>query len=169
MDKRKKKVGQPGQSVKLSKILKVFFVAVFIILLITVGGTVTYYVMTLDLPGIDALKDYRPSIASRVFDENDELIDEFFLEDRKMVKISEVPKIAQHAFVAAEDSRFYQHQGFDLQSIFRAMFKNVEAGKIVQGGSTITQQVAKLMYLTPERNTSGNSRRPSSPIALTNI
>jgi len=151
MSERKKKVEQSGQGVKLSKLLKVIFVACFLILLTTVGGTVTYYVMTMDLPGIDALKDYRPSIASRVFDENNELIDEFFLEDRKMVKISEVPKIAQVAFVAAEDSRFYQHQGFDLQSIFRAMFKNVEAGKIVQGGSTITQQVAKLMYLTPER------------------
>ncbi|MRR17146.1 MAG: PBP1A family penicillin-binding protein [Deltaproteobacteria bacterium] len=136
---------------KLSKLLKFLFIVVFLLLLITVGGTVTYYVMTMDLPGIDALKDYRPSIASRVLDENDELIDEFFLEDRKMVKIADVPKIVQHAFVAAEDSRFYKHQGVDLLSIFRAVFKNVEAGKIVQGGSTITQQVAKLMYLTPER------------------
>lgn len=151
MTERRKKKEQPEQNVKLPKILKVLFVVFFLILLVTIGGTVTYYVMTLDLPGIDALKDYRPSIASRVLDENNELIDEFFLEDRKMVKISEVPKITQYAFVAAEDSRFYQHQGFDLQSIFRAMFKNVEAGKIVQGGSTITQQVAKLMYLTPER------------------
>lgn len=140
-----------NQSLGISKILKVFFGIFFVILLVTVGGTVTFYVMTMDLPGIDALKDYRPSIASRVLDENDELIDEFFLEDRKMVKIADVPKIVQYAFVAAEDSRFYEHQGFDLQSIFRAMFKNVEAGKIVQGGSTITQQVAKLMYLTPER------------------
>jgi penicillin-binding protein 1A len=151
MPERKKKRGQSGQGVKWSKTLKILFVVFFLILLTTVGGTVTYYAMIMDLPGIDALKDYRPSIASRVLAENDELIDEFFLEDRKMVKITDVPKIAQHAFVAAEDSRFYHHQGFDLQSIFRAMFKNVEAGKIVQGGSTITQQVAKLMYLTPER------------------
>ena len=151
MPERKKNRGQSGQGVKRSKTLKVLFVVFFLILLTTVGGTVTYYAMTMDLPGIDALKDYRPSIASRVLAENDELIDEFFLEDRKMIKITDVPKIAQVAFVAAEDSRFYKHQGFDLQSIFRAMFKNVEAGKIVQGGSTITQQVAKLMYLTPER------------------
>ena len=148
---RKKKIKQPGQGVKRSKVLIVSVVMVVLIMITAIGGTIAYYVMTLDLPGIDALKDYRPSIASRVFDENNELIDEFFLEDRKLVKISEVPKIAQYAFVAAEDSRFYQHQGFDLRSIFRAFFKNVEAGKIVQGGSTITQQVAKLMYLTPER------------------
>ena len=151
MFERKKKRGQSGQGVKLSKTLKVLIVVFFLILFTAVGGTITYYVMTMDLPGIDALKDYRPSIASRVLAENDELIDTFFLEDRRMIKIADVPKIAQHAFVAAEDSRFYQHQGFDLQSIFRAMFKNVGAGKIVQGGSTITQQVAKMMYLTPEK------------------
>ncbi|MFZ2418786.1 MAG: transglycosylase domain-containing protein, partial [Smithellaceae bacterium] len=130
---------------------KVLWVMLILIILTTVGGATTYQVMTMDLPGIDALKDYRPSIASRVLDENDDLIDEFFLEDRKMIKIAEVPKLVQYAFVAAEDSRFYQHRGFDLLSIFRAVFKNVEAGKIVQGGSTITQQVAKLMYLTPEK------------------
>ena len=151
MFERKKKAKQPGQGVKSYKIIKVLFVLFLLMALAAAGGTAAYYIMTLDLPGIDALKDYRPSIASRVLDENDELIDEFFLEDRKLIPISDVPKIAQHAFVAAEDSRFYQHQGVDLQSIFRAMFKNVEAGKIVQGGSTITQQVAKLMYLTPER------------------
>lgn len=151
MPTRKKKKETSESTVGLSKVLKVVFIIIFLILLVTVGGTVTFYIMTLDLPGIDALKDYRPSIASRVYDENNELIDEFFLEDRKVIKISEIPKFVHYAFVSAEDARFYQHKGLDLQSIFRAMFKNVEAGKIVQGGSTITQQVAKLMYLSPER------------------
>ncbi len=137
--------------IKQRKIMAFVFGLVFLVLLVTVGGTVAYYLLTLDLPGIDTLKDYRPSIASRVLDVNDELIDEFFLEDRKLINIKDVPKIAQQAFIASEDSRFYQHKGFDIQSIFRALFKNVEAGKIVQGGSTITQQVAKLMYLSPEK------------------
>ncbi|HQL00513.1 MAG TPA: PBP1A family penicillin-binding protein [Smithellaceae bacterium] len=136
---------------KHRRIMTLLFGVVFLVLLVTVGGTVVYYLLTLDLPGIDTLKDYRPSIASRVVDVNDELIDEFFLEDRKLINIKDVPQIVQQAFIAAEDSRFYQHEGFDIQSIFRALFKNVEAGKIVQGGSTITQQVAKLMYLSPEK------------------
>ncbi len=151
MPTRRKKKEEAESTIGLSKVLKVLFIIIFFILLVTIGGTVTFYVMTLDLPGIDALKDYRPSIASRVYDENNELVDEFFLEDRKVIKIAEIPKFVHHAFVSAEDARFYQHKGLDLQSIFRAMFKNVEAGKIVQGGSTITQQVAKLMYLSPER------------------
>jgi penicillin-binding protein 1A len=136
---------------KHSKIIAMLFGLIVLILVVTIGGTITYYALTIDLPGIDALKDYRPSIASSVYDDNNELIDEFFLEDRKVVKIAEIPKVVQYAFVAAEDSRFYLHQGFDIQSIFRAMFKNFEAGHIVQGGSTITQQVTKLMYLTPEK------------------
>jgi len=136
---------------KNSKIVAMLFGLIVLILAVTIGGTITYYALTIDLPGIDALKDYRPSIASSVYDDNNELIDEFFLEDRKVVKIAEIPKVVHYAFVASEDSRFYQHQGFDIQSIFRALFKNFEAGHIVQGGSTITQQVAKLMYLSPEK------------------
>ncbi|MGV8057961.1 MAG: penicillin-binding protein 1A [Smithellaceae bacterium] len=133
---------------------KLFFVSLGLAVLLLfsiVAGIAVYYILTMDLPGIDALKDYRPSIASRVYDDNNELIDEFFLEDRKIIKIDEIPKIVPAAFIAAEDSRFYQHQGFDLQSISRAMFKNLEAGHIVQGASTITQQVAKMMYLSPEK------------------
>ncbi len=99
-----------------------------------------------------ALKDFRPSIATRVYGDNNELIDEFFLEDRKLIKISDIPRYAVQAFVAAEDARFFHHRGFDLQSITRAFYKNLEAGKIVQGGSTITQQVAKSLYLSPERS-----------------
>ncbi|MFO7569553.1 MAG: PBP1A family penicillin-binding protein [Smithellaceae bacterium] len=150
MAKQKTKKDE-GSTIKQHKLMAFLFGLVFLILLVTVGGTVAYYVLTLDLPGIDALKDYRPSIASRVLDENDELIDEFFLEDRKLIDVKDTPKILSQAFISAEDSRFYQHKGFDMQSIFRALFKNMEAGRIVQGGSTITQQVAKLMYLSPER------------------
>lgn len=140
-----------GEVKKLYTLFAIFLGLIVAILLVTVGGTIIYYVLTLDLPSIDTLKDYRPSIASRVYDDNNELIDEFFLEDRKIVKIEEVPKVVHYAFVASEDSRFYQHQGLDFQSIFRAMFKNFEAGHIVQGASTITQQVAKMMYLSPEK------------------
>ncbi|MBN1614442.1 MAG: PBP1A family penicillin-binding protein [Deltaproteobacteria bacterium] len=117
-----------------------------------VGASALYYVVIRDLPSVTTLRDYRPSIATRVYADNDELIDEFFLEDRKIIHISEIPKQVIQAFVAAEDTRFYSHRGFDIQSISRAFLKNIEAGKVVQGGSTITQQVAKALYLSPERS-----------------
>ncbi len=151
VSRKRSKYKDNGEVKKLFTLFNLFLVIMVSALLVTVGGTATYYALTLDLPRIDALKDYRPSIASRVYDDNNELIDEFFLEDRKVIKIAEIPKIVQYAFVASEDSRFYQHTGLDTQSIFRAMLKNVEAGHIVQGGSTITQQVAKMMYLSPEK------------------
>jgi penicillin-binding protein 1A len=140
-----------GEVKKLSSIIPLLLGVVVFVILVTVSGTVAYYAITMDLPGIDALKDYRPSIASRVYDDNNALIDEFFLEDRKLVRMADVPKVAVQAFVAAEDSRFFEHQGLDIQSIFRAVLKNFEAGHIIQGGSTITQQVAKMMYLSPEK------------------
>jgi penicillin-binding protein 1A len=130
----------------------ILLVTIIIGLLLTViGSSIMYYIILKELPSIAALKDYRPSIASRVYADNNELIDEFFLEDRKLVKVSDLPPFVIQAFVAAEDSRFYQHSGFDVQSMTRAFFKNIEAGRIVQGGSTITQQVAKSLYLSPER------------------
>jgi penicillin-binding protein 1A len=130
-------------------------IVVILALFVTValaGSSMVYYVLLKELPSIAALKDYRPSITTRVYADNNELIDEFFLEDRKVIKYEEIPKIVIQAFVAAEDARFFQHGGFDMQSMSRAFFKNLEAGKIVQGGSTITQQVAKALYLSPEKS-----------------
>ncbi|TSA47495.1 MAG: penicillin-binding protein, partial [Deltaproteobacteria bacterium] len=130
-------------------------IVVILVLFVTValaGSSLVYYVLLKELPSIAALKDYRPSITTRVYADNSELIDEFFLEDRKVIKYEEIPKIVIQAFVAAEDARFFQHGGFDMQSMSRAFFKNLEAGRIVQGGSTITQQVAKSIYLSPEKS-----------------
>jgi len=136
-----------------SKLIRFFLVSFFLFLfLVLIGSSMIYYVLLQELPSIAALKDFRPSIATRVYGDNNELIDEFFLEDRKLIKISDIPRYAVQAFVAAEDARFFHHSGFDLQSITRAFYKNLEAGKIVQGGSTITQQVAKSLYLSPERS-----------------
>ena len=130
-------------------------IVVSLLLFVTValaGSSLVYYVLLKELPSIAVLKDYRPSITTRVYADNNELIDEFFLEDRKVIKYEEIPKIVIQAFVAAEDARFFQHRGFDMQSMSRAFFKNLEAGRIVQGGSTITQQVAKALYLSPEKS-----------------
>jgi penicillin-binding protein 1A len=130
-------------------------IVIFLIIFVSAalaGSSLFYYLLLKELPSIAALKDYRPSITTRVYADNGELIDEFFLEDRKVIKYEEIPKIVIQAFVAAEDARFFQHKGFDMQSMSRAFFKNLEAGRIVQGGSTITQQVAKVLYLSSERS-----------------
>ena len=134
-------------------LLGVIIVVILLLFIATAlaGTSLFYFLLLKELPSIAALKDYRPSITTRVYADNNELIDEFFLEDRKVIKYEDIPKIVIQAFVAAEDARFFQHSGFDMQSMFRAFFKNIEAGRIVQGGSTITQQVAKTLYLSSEK------------------
>jgi penicillin-binding protein 1A len=103
------------------------------------------------LPKVDTLADYRPPVITRVFSDDGTVIAEFSRERRIVVPVSRMPQQLIQAFVAAEDSHFFHHQGVDLLSILRAAIKNVLAGGIVQGGSTITQQVAKSLLLTPEK------------------
>jgi penicillin-binding protein 1A len=133
--------------------LKKFFLGLLLLFIIAnAAGAVFLYYIAKGLPSIASLKDYRPSIITRVYADNNDLIDEFYLEDRKVIQITQVPKYVTQAFVAAEDARFFHHSGVDIQGIARAFLKNLQAGTIVQGGSTITQQVAKSLFLTPEKS-----------------
>ena len=111
-----------------------------------------YFYLSKDLPRIASLADYRPPIITTVYSDDNRKIAEFFKERRIVISLDEMPLMLKQAFVAAEDSRFYKHQGIDFFSIIRAFFKNIEAGTIVQGGSTITQQVTKSFFLTPEKS-----------------
>ena len=111
-----------------------------------------YFYLNEDLPKISSLADYRPSLISTVYSDDERKIGEFYRERRIIVSMSEIPEMLKQAFIAAEDARFYTHKGIDVLSIIRAFIKNLEAGTIVQGGSTITQQVTKSFLLTPERS-----------------
>ena len=117
---------------------------------ITIGGI--YFYLSRDLPRISSLRDYRPPLITTVYSDDKRKIAEFYKERRIILPMSEMPKMLIDAFIAAEDARFFKHKGIDISSIIRAYLKNIEAGTIVQGGSTITQQVTKSLLLTPERN-----------------
>lgn len=103
------------------------------------------------LPKIDRLADYKPPIVSQVFGDDGTLVGEFYLERRTVVPVEKIPRKLIQAFVAAEDSNFYQHSGIDYMGIVRAAFKNLISFSKKEGASTITQQVAKSMLLTPEK------------------
>ncbi len=113
---------------------------------------IAYWYVGRDLPKISSLLDYRPSIITSIYSDDDRKIGEFYKERRIVIPLSEMPETLILAFIAAEDSRFFMHQGIDIFSIVRAFFKNIEAGAIVQGGSTITQQLTKSFFLTPEKS-----------------
>jgi penicillin-binding protein 1A len=129
-----------------------FLLGFILILFGAMAGVATFYYLSQDLPKITSLTDYRPSIITTVYSDDGQKIAEFFKERRIVIPLAEMPQMLLNAFIAAEDARFYKHKGIDVYSIVRAFFKNIEAGTIVQGGSTITQQVTKSFFLTPERS-----------------
>jgi penicillin-binding protein 1A len=115
-------------------------------------GFTLYDQYWLRLPPINKLLTYDPPVATRVYADDGQLVSEFFFEKRYLTPIDKIPLVVRAAFVAAEDSKFYEHRGVDVNGITRAFFANVRAGDVVQGGSTITQQVVKSLLLTPERS-----------------
>lgn len=104
-----------------------------------------------DLPKLDSLKDYNPYVLSEVFADDGTKIGEFWKERRVVLSPQEIPKVFEQAMIASEDASFFQHSGLDYLSIVRAMIQNIKAGQIVQGASTITQQVVTSFLLTKQR------------------
>jgi len=105
-----------------------------------------------NLPSLDILTDYRPKVPLRVYTSDGYLIGEFGEERRAVVRIEDVPDTMKKAILAAEDERFYQHNGVDAQGIIRAALNNFTGGSKRQGASTITQQVAKNFFLSSEKS-----------------
>ena len=151
-DIRKNRVRREKRGFFKTLVLWSFVLMVILIIGGAVTGMVVYFSVSKDLPKISSLSDYNPSIITTIYSDDNRKIGEFFKERRIVIPLSQMPGMLLDAFVAAEDSRFYKHQGIDFISIVRAFFKNLEAGTIVQGGSTITQQVTKSFLLTPERS-----------------
>jgi penicillin-binding protein 1A len=98
------------------------------------------------------LEDYKPSLPSELYDRKGRLITTFFQDQRILVSEKEIPAHLKQAFIAMEDNHFYEHFGISPQGIFRAFLINLQAGQVKQGGSTITQQLAKVV-LTDQKRT----------------
>jgi penicillin-binding protein 1A len=116
---------------------------------IFVLGLIIY--ISFDLPQINSLSDYRPPVPSRILSKDGEVLLEISKEKREIIPFENIPKRIVDSFLAAEDDNFYNHSGVDYVGIMRAMVINIKAGRIVQGASTITQQVAKSLLLSSER------------------
>ena len=103
-----------------------------------------------NLPEIDGLLDYRPKLPMRVFSEEGVLLGEYGEERRNFVPLSQIPKLMQHAVLASEDARFYEHSGVDVKGVVRAALAQFNRSRS-QGASTITMQVARNFYLSTEK------------------
>jgi penicillin-binding protein 1A len=138
----------------MKRLLIIGLILVLILCLGAAGvGGYLWYVWSSNLPYIGSLKEYNPPIITEIYSDDGQIIGKFWDEKRIVIPLEKVPKHVIHAFVAAEDARFYEHEGVDLQSIIRAFIKNIRAGRIEQGGSTITQQVTRSLLLKNPRKT----------------
>ena len=131
------------------KIVLYFFI---ILLFIGIGILGGYFIAGLsELPRIEQLKEYSPSLITKVYSAKGELLGEFFQEKRRVIPLSATPSYLQKAFIAAEDQRFYQHRGMDWKRILKAVWIDLITWSRAQGASTITQQLARSLFLTPQK------------------
>lgn len=127
----------------------VFFV--LLCLSVALGASAgVLFVYNSDLPEVDSLEDYRPSLITEVYSDDRQIIGTFALERRIVVTWDEIPQVVRDAVVAVEDQNFYDHMGIDIYGIARAGLKNLMAGRVVEGGSTLTQQLSKNLFLMRE-------------------
>ena len=118
----------------------------------TLAASGLYWWASKDLPSFTRINDYQPPLVTTVYARDGQVLGHFYREKRFLVSHDAMPDLVKRAFLAAEDDSFYEHEGVDPKAIFRAFIKNMRAGSIRQGGSTITQQIIKRLLLTSEKS-----------------
>ncbi|MBR4592159.1 MAG: transglycosylase domain-containing protein, partial [Elusimicrobiaceae bacterium] len=103
------------------------------------------------LPPVYEMEEYTPSLTTKVYDRNNQLIHEFSIEKRSMVPLEDIPVDLQNAVVAMEDRDFFKHAGFSIRGIVRALLHDLITGRAKQGASTLTQQLSRGVFLTQEK------------------
>ncbi|MBI3811002.1 MAG: PBP1A family penicillin-binding protein [Nitrospirae bacterium] len=121
-----------------------------------IGGAVglvgVFWYFSKDLPSIESLREYQPSLVTKIYGDDRQLVGQFYIERRVLVPLAQMPSDLLHAIIAVEDSRFYEHKGVDPLGILRAMLTNIETLRLRQGASTITQQLARSLFLSSEKS-----------------
>ena len=119
-----------------------------------VGGLIAgglLWHLSKDLPALDQLGTYQPSLVTQVYSSDQQLIGQFFIERRILTPVGDIPEGLRRAVVAVEDVRFFEHPGLDYIGMARAAWTNLRRGGKVEGASTITQQLARSLFLSSER------------------
>jgi penicillin-binding protein 1A len=109
-------------------------------------------VYTTDLPQVDALEIYRPSSITELYDDHDRVIGSFALQRRVVASYEDFPPVLRDALVSIEDKDFYSHSGINFWRIVGAAYRDIESGGKVQGASTLTMQLARNLFLSPDRS-----------------
>jgi penicillin-binding protein 1A len=130
-----------------------FFFYALLILLIILLGSVTGFVIQIkkQLPDLSILREYEPSLITRIYSSNGESLAYFCLEKRILVPYSSLPLHLIQAIISVEDANFYKHHGLEFEGIIRATLRNLKHRGFVEGGSTITQQLTRSLMLHSEK------------------
>jgi len=131
---------------------KLLFIAIISFGFLVLLGFLIVTLLSIGLPSVETLKDWKPPVATVVYDAKDRPFGDVALQRRYYVELKDIPLHVRQAFIAAEDKNFYKHPGIDPIAILRAIFANIRHGEVRQGASTITQQVARNLFLTPDRS-----------------
>ncbi|MFQ5636556.1 MAG: penicillin-binding protein 1A [bacterium] len=118
------------------------------------SGVIYLFIISRDLPSLQQLEDYKPKLASKVYSADMKIIHEYYEEKRSYVPLEEMPPALVKAVIATEDRTFYQHWGFNLRRFTQAIFINLISMRYKEGASTLTQQLARQLYLTLEKTIS---------------
>jgi penicillin-binding protein 1A len=124
-------------------IVKIIAAALLVGFIIMLG--VDYY-------NVRQLAEYQPNVSTKIYDKNGILMSELFHQKRDVVPLNKIPKNLVNAFIAVEDNDFYDHWGINPKGIIRAFFINIASGRVRQGGSTITQQLSKILLTNQKRS-----------------
>jgi len=143
--REKKRTNKPNNFFNYLKMFIIVFSA------LTIAGVIALNLYLSSLPPIENLRDFRPNIVTKFYSSDGEIIKTFTAYTYDKVELKDVPKDLVNAIIATEDKNFYKHRGYDLFGIVRSSVQNVLAMHTVQGASTITQQLARILFLSNER------------------
>ncbi|WP_083402429.1 transglycosylase domain-containing protein [Bacillus sp. MUM 116] len=150
-EKTRQQQQRSNKSPKQRTLLKKVLLGCLILGVVSFGIVgVTFAAMITDAPKLDSSKLVDP-LPTKFYDKDGNFLYEYGKQNRTKITYAQVPKMLEHAFIATEDTHFYEHHGVDIKGTFRAIFENVTGHFGSQGGSTITQQVIKNSFLTPQK------------------
>ncbi len=140
--------------------------AVIVLAAFGYGAWMTYRVYQSELPSFEQLHNIEPNLSTKLYDRNGVLLKEFYTENRALTPLTDMPKPLVEMLIASEDQEFYHHWGINLRRLFLVALTNVVHWQIKAGASTITQQVSRMLFLTPERTMSRKIKEALTAIKL---
>lgn len=147
--------------------MRLKLIIILIILSIILGASAGgYFAIEKGIPSIEELKQYQPKTGTKIYADDDVLVGELKIEKGVFVSLNIIPDHMRNAAIAVEDSRFWKHKGIDYIAITRALLKDIVYVQLKEGGSTITQQLAKVMFLTPEKTVKRKLREAALAVKI---